>query len=301
MVPVLSWVALLLTLFQLGWAGTYSQVTNFGANPSGAKMFLYKPTKIATNPAVIVAVHYCSGNAQAYYTGTPYASLAETYGYLVIYPESPYSGTCWDVSSKATQTRDGGANSNSIANMVKYAISSLGADANKIYVVGASSGAMMTNILVSTYPDLFQAGIVYAGVPAGCFYTGTVNGWNSDCAQGRVIKTGEQWAQIVYAMYAGYTGRRPKMLIYHGSADTTLLPRNYNETIKQWNAVLGNSETPTQILPNTPKAPYTKYVYNTTVQGVYGTGIGHSIAYNGQDDLKWFGIISSTMGTVRRD
>jgi acetylxylan esterase len=291
MVSLMSLAALLFGLVQLSWAGTYSQISNFGANPSGAKMFLYKPNNVAAKPAVIVAVHHCQGTAQSYYGSTPYARFADTYGFLVIYPESPYSGTCWDVSSKATQTRDGGANSNSIANMVKYAISTLGADASKIYLQGSSSGAMMANILVSTYPDLFQSAIVYAGVPAGCFFTNSVNGWNSDCAQGKVIHSPQEWAQIVYNMYTGYTGRRPKMQIYHGSADSTLRPQNYNETIKQWSGVFGYSN-PTQVLPNTPKSPYTKYIYGPNLQGIYGTGVGHGFENAGLDDLRWYGIIS---------
>lgn len=138
------WVALLLALARLSWAGTYSQVTSFGANTSGTKMYIYVPTNLASNPAIIVAIHYCSGTAQAYYTNTPYAQYAETYGFIVIYPESPYSGTCWDVSSKEALTHDGGADSNSIANMVRYTISTYGADSSRVYVTGTSSGAMMT-------------------------------------------------------------------------------------------------------------------------------------------------------------
>lgn len=72
---------------------------------------------------------------------------------------------------------------------------------------------------------MFAAATVYSGVPAGCFYTGTVNGWNSSCSQGQSIHTQTEWANTVYAMYPGYTGARPKMLILHGSADTTLLPQ----------------------------------------------------------------------------
>lgn len=30
----------------------------------------------------------CSGTAQAYYTGSKFAQLAETYGYVVLYPSS---------------------------------------------------------------------------------------------------------------------------------------------------------------------------------------------------------------------
>jgi acetylxylan esterase len=75
------------------------------------------------------------------------------------------------------------------------------------------------------YPDLYKAAAAYAGVPAGCFYTGTVAGWNSTCANGQSITTQEHWARTALDMYPGYTGPRPRMLIYHGSADTTIYPR----------------------------------------------------------------------------
>lgn len=107
-------------------------------------MYTYVPDKLASKPAVIVAIHYCSGTANAYYTGSPYAKLADQYGFIVIYPESPYSGTCWDVSSKATLTHNGGGNSNSIANMVTYTLNKYKGDASRVFVTGSSSGAMMT-------------------------------------------------------------------------------------------------------------------------------------------------------------
>jgi acetylxylan esterase len=120
------------------------QVTNFGANTSGTKMFIYVPDKLAANPAIIVAMHYCTGTAQAYYSNTPYAQLSEQYGFIVIYPESPYNGGCWDVSSTASLTHNGGADSNSIANMVSYTLNRYNADSKRVFVTGTSSGAMMT-------------------------------------------------------------------------------------------------------------------------------------------------------------
>lgn len=210
-------------------AASLTQVTDFGDNTSGTKMYIYVPDDLAssttTNAPIVVAIHYCTGTASAYYSGTPYASLADQYGFIVIYPESPYSGTCWDVSSAASETHDGGADTSSIVNMVSYTISKYGADSSRVFATGSSSGAMMTNVLAATYPDVFAAATVYSGVPAGCFYTGTVNGWNSTCAQGQSIHTQEVWADTALAMYPGYTGSRPKMLIFHGSADTTLYPQ----------------------------------------------------------------------------
>lgn len=125
-------------------AAQLQEITDFGDNPSGARMFIHVPDGIGASPAVVVAVHYCTGTAEAYYQGTAWASLAAEHNIVVVYPESPYDGKCWDVSSDATLTHEGGANSNSIANMAKWAIEQYGADTSKIFVTGSSSGAMMT-------------------------------------------------------------------------------------------------------------------------------------------------------------
>ncbi|KAK7995901.1 hypothetical protein PG991_015368 [Apiospora marii] len=274
------------------------QVSGFGSNPSGAKMFIYVPNNVASKPAVVVAIHHCQGTGTSYYQSTPYARLADQYGFIVIYPESPYSGTCWDVSSTATLTHNGGANSNSIANMVTYTLSKYGADASRVYVTGSSSGAMMTNVMAATYPDMFAAGNVYNGVPAGCFYTGTVNGWNSTCSQGNSRATPEQWAATVRKMYPGYAGNYPRLQIYHGGSDTTLYPNNYNETIKEWAGVDGyNYQAPVQTLGGTPIQQCTKYIFGDRLQGIYCPSIGHTVPVQGEEDLKWFGIIGGGGGS----
>ncbi|KAI0867588.1 putative acetyl xylan esterase [Hypoxylon argillaceum] len=283
-----------LALSGLASAASLQQVTSFGANTSGTKMYTYVPDNLATNPAVIVAIHYCSGTAAAYYAGTPYAALADQYGFVVIYPESPYSGTCWDVSSSAALTHGGGADSSSIVNMVTYTLDKYNGDKSRVFVTGTSSGAMMTNVLAATYPDIFAAGIAYAGVPATCFYTGTVDGWNSTCSQGQLNLSQQYWASAALAAYPGYAGPRPRMRIHHGTADTTLYPQNYYETIKQWTGVFGYSTTPVATYPNTPRSPYTRYVFGPNVEGVLGEGITHNIDIFGDADMQWFGFTVSS-------
>ncbi|KAK7722255.1 hypothetical protein SLS64_000791 [Diaporthe eres] len=276
-------------------AQAITQVTNFGANTSGTKMYIYVPSKLAASPPIIVAIHYCTGTAQGYYNGSPYAQLADQKGFIVIYPESPYSGTCWDVSSRAALTHNGGGDSNSIANMVTYALKQYNGDATKVFVTGSSSGAMMTNVMAATYPEMFAAGIPYSGTPAGCFYSqsGGVDAWNSSCASGQIHSTPQVWAGMVKDMYPGYTGTYPKMQVYHGSADTTLYPSNYNETIKQWAGVFGFDYTkPDTTAANTPQSGYTTYSWGSPVklQGIYANGVGHTVPIRGSDDMKFFGL-----------
>lgn len=96
-----------------------------------------------------------TGTAQQYYTNSPYAQLGEEYGFITIYPSSPYDGTCWDVSSQAALTHDGGGDSNSIANMVTWTIKQYNADSSKVFVTGSSSGAMMTVTIHLFFSELY--------------------------------------------------------------------------------------------------------------------------------------------------
>ena len=47
------------------------------------------------------------------------------------------------------------------------------------------------------------------------------------------------------AMYPGDTGVRPRIQLWHGSADTIINYANYTEAVEQWTNVLGLSATPT--------------------------------------------------------
>ena len=129
--------------------GGLQRVQDFGPNSSGTRMYIYVPQTLPQKPAIVVGVHYCGGTAQGYYNGSPYKNLADQKKFIVIYPESPYNGGCWDVSSKAALVRGKGADSESIANMVKYTISKYNADPKKVYAIGESSGAMMTVLMTS--------------------------------------------------------------------------------------------------------------------------------------------------------
>ncbi|KIM34197.1 carbohydrate-binding module family 1 protein [Serendipita vermifera MAFF 305830] len=273
----------------LGAANQLQQVTaNIGANPNNVGFYVYKPTKLANPTPLIVAIHYCTGSAQAYFTGSQYANLADTYGFIVVYPDSPRSGKCFDVASAATLKHDGGGDSQGIASMIKYAIANYGVSASRVFVTGTSSGAMMTQVLAGSYPDLFQAASAYNGVPFACF-AGTSD-WNSACANGQISKTAAQWGDLVRAAYPGYTGARPKMMLWHGTVDTTLSYNNYGEALKQWSNVLGVSQTATA--SNDPQSGYTKSQYACSLIGYSAAGVGHTVPIHESIELAWFGITS---------
>ncbi|KAF8893493.1 acetyl xylan esterase [Infundibulicybe gibba] len=267
--------------------GSLQQVTNFGTNPTNVGMFVYRPARVAASPPLIVAIHYCSGTAQAYFTGTEYANLADSLGFIVIYPNAPDSGGCWDVHTNATLTHDAGGDSLGIASMIRYAISTYGVDANRVFATGTSSGAMMTNVLAGAYPDLIKAGSAFAGVPYGCFAGPDL--WNTACATGTITKTALQWGDLVRGGYPGFTGTRPKMQIWQGTLDTTLNYHNFGEGIKQWTNIFGYS-TPTSTQQNSPLSGWTRMTYGPNFQAISAAGVDHNIPVQANDVLVWFGI-----------
>ncbi|KAG9096604.1 hypothetical protein FS749_008122, partial [Ceratobasidium sp. UAMH 11750] len=255
--------------------GTLTEITNFGSNPTNVRNYVYVPTTLKTSPGLLAAIHYCSGTAQAFYTGTSYKQLADQYGFIVLYPNAPDSGGCWDVHSNATLTHNAGGDSLGIVNGMRYLISTFGVNPAKVFATGLSSGAMMTNVLAGAYPDLIKAGAAFAGVPYGCFAGPDM--WNSACANGQVVKTAQQWGDLARTGYPGYTGSRPKMQLWHGTADTTLYTQNFYEEVKQWTNVFGVSQTATATTQNWPVSGWTKSDYGPNVEAILAQGVTHNI------------------------
>jgi poly(hydroxyalkanoate) depolymerase family esterase len=275
-----------LTIARPASAASLVEVTNFGNNPTNLRMHLYVPDRVVSpRPPILVAVHYCTGTGPAFYSGTQFASLADQYGFIVIYPSATRSGQCFDVSSPAALSHSGNSDPAGIVSMVRWVVANRNGDANRVYATGASSGAMMTNVLLATYPDVFKAGAAFAGVPHACFATTDGSSWNSQCANGQRIMTAQQWGDLVRSAYPGYTGARPRMQLWHGTADTTLQYPNFGEEIKQWTNVHGLSQTPS--MTDTPQSGWTRTRYGGTgvqapVEGISLQGVGHNVPLSGQ-------------------
>ncbi|MET0133162.1 MAG: PHB depolymerase family esterase [Kibdelosporangium sp.] len=289
---------LLLTASPKASAASLNEVTNFGTNPTNLRMHLYVPDNVTSKPAVLLAVHYCTGTGPAYYSGTEYARMADRYGFIVIYPSATRSGQCFDVSSPQALRRDGGSDPVGLMSMVRYVLQNRNGDASRVFVTGTSSGAMMTNVMLGNYPDVFKAGAAFAGVPFGCFATTDGSSWNSACAQGNLIKTAAQWGDLVRAAHPGHTGARPRMQLWHGTADDTLRYPNFTEEIKQWTNVSGLSQTPTGT--DSPQSTWTRTRYNSgstvQVEAISIQGGSHNVLVNGmaQYVMDFFGLSGST-------
>nr|WP_307679954.1 PHB depolymerase family esterase [Streptomyces sp. V4I2] len=277
---------------------TLTEVTDFGTNPSNLQMYLYVPDSVTANPAVVVAVHYCTGSGPAMYSGTEWASLADRYGFVVVYPSVTRASKCFDVSSPQALKRGGGSDPVGIKSMVDWVTRTYSADPDRIFATGISSGAMMTNVLLGDYPDVFSAGAAFSGVPFGCFATTDGSEWNSACSGGTVTHTPQEWGDLVRAAYPGYTGPRPRMQVWHGTEDDVLRYPNFGEEIKQWTNVLGVSQTPAAT--DQPVSGWIRTRYGATgdrapVEAISLQGVGHNLYANGMAAraLTFFGLDTS--------
>jgi acetylxylan esterase len=277
---------------------TLTEVTGFGPNPTNLQMHLYVPNRVRPRPAIVVALHYCTGSGPAMFSGTQFASLADRDGFIVIYPSATRDGHCFDVSSPGALTHNGDSDPVGIVAMVRYVQRQHRADRHRVFVTGISSGAMMTNVLLGDYPDVFRAGSAMSGVPFGCFATTDGSMWNSTCANGNLIKTAQEWGDQVRAAFPRYRGPRPRMQLWHGTADTILFYPNFGEAVKQWTNVLRTCRT----VVDNPRPTWTHTTYfdrfgRPAVDAYSVDGGSHNLAF---DVPEWAQLAVAFFGLATR-
>jgi acetylxylan esterase len=283
-----------LVLAFASWASAQlTTVPNFGNNPTGLTMEVFRPSNLPQKPAIVLALHPCGGSGGGYAGQTGYTNLASQRGFIAIFPSSRRDFNCWDVATTSSLTRDGGGDSTGLANMVKYAIQTWGADASRVFVTGSSSGCMMTNVMIAAYPDLFKAATCYSGVAAGCLRGSPGSSPISadpTCANGQINQTPAQWAQRAKDIYPGYSGAYPKLKTLHGTADSLVRIANLDQQLAQWSTIHGISLTATR--PNTPQNGYTELVYGdgSKLVGISAANVGHTVPVNSALDMAWFGL-----------
>ncbi|MBN2442606.1 MAG: PHB depolymerase family esterase [Spirochaetales bacterium] len=268
--------------------------------PSEVNMYIYVPGAPSSKPPIVVSCHSCGNSASGQFNNNQkIVAAANKVGFIMIFPDNSQKN-CWDVGSNASLTHDGGGDTQAIAQMVQYTLTTYNADPDRVYIMGGSSGAMMTQAMLAVYPEIFKGGSARAGVPAGCWADGysASNQWCGNCAGGNTIKTAQAWGDQARGMYPGYNGPRPRIQLYHGMVDTTISYKNMGEAIKQWTNVLGLSSSPAyEDTISPPNAGYTyerKFWEDECGFIVFETwsspGNGHSMSYEENAILAFFGL-----------
>jgi poly(hydroxyalkanoate) depolymerase family esterase len=179
--------------------------SNFGFGAT-LQADLYTPTTVAASPAVLVAIHYCSGNKSNAHGW--FDSYADKNGFYIIAPDA--GKNCFDSSA----SRDG--DKAAIVKMVQYLIDNKSADKNRVFAAGFSSGGCMTNTLLAIYPDVFAGGAAMPGFPAGGWPAGDTS--CTKCGSSPPSTDGKYWGDIARKAFA-WNGTYPCSQQWVGGAD----------------------------------------------------------------------------------
>lgn len=219
-----------------------SPVTEFGSNPGNLRMFVYVPDRLPKAPALVVVLHGCTQTAAGYDEGAGWSRLADRYGFALLLPEQQQANnakTCFNWFEPGDIAR-GRGEALSIRQMVERMVADHGIDRRRIFVTGLSAGGAMASVMLATYPEVFAAGAIIAGLPYGG--ATTVQEALASMFQGRSLPARE-WGERVRAA-SPHKGPWPRVSVWHGSADATVKPTNADEIVKQWADVHGLAPTP---------------------------------------------------------
>ncbi|MFG3686452.1 PHB depolymerase family esterase [Micromonospora sp. NPDC047740] len=254
-------------------AASLTQVTGFGSNPGNLAMYAYRPDGLPANAPAVVLLHGCTQNAGGYFANSGWQKYADLWKFALIVAQQPAannSSSCFNWFETGDTAR-GQGEALSIKQMVDYARTNYGTDAARVYVSGLSAGGAMSAVMLATYPDIFAAGSVIAGLPYRCA-TSSTSAYS--CMNPGVDKTPAQWGDLVRNAYPGYAGKRPRVAIWHGTGDYTVAVANAVESRDQWTNVLGVSQTPTSTA--TLPAGTSLEVYGSDQVRLYRVaGMGH--------------------------
>ena len=210
-----------------------TQVTTFGSNPGNLNCYKFVPSNMPAHAPLVVVLHGCGQTALSYSTETAWDSLAQVHKFYVVYGEQNLvnnSSNCFNYWEAANCSRNQGE-ALSVKQMTDYMKGNYSIDSTRVFVTGLSAGGAMTAVMLSVYPDVFNAGAVMSGLP----YDPLVALDSVEYAMlGDISHTPQQWGNIVRGQYPGYTGSYPRLSVFQGTADAVVNIENSHELVKQF-------------------------------------------------------------------
>jgi feruloyl esterase len=210
---------------------------NFGSNPGNLRMFSYLPPALGSKSALVVVLHGCTQTAAGYDHGSGWSTLADRYGFALLLPEQQRSNntnSCFNWFQTGDIRRDEGE-ALSIRQMVEIMAINNDIDRDRIFITGLSAGGAMTSVMLACYPELFAAGAIIAGLPYGAAHD-VQQAFESmfQCPP----RSPQAWGDLVRGA-SPHAGPWPRVSVWHGAADKTVVPANAREIRKQWSNVHG--------------------------------------------------------------
>ncbi len=224
--------------------GSLAEVVGFGANLGDLRMLTFLPEAMVRRPALVVVLHGCTQTAAGYDLGTGWSELAEEYGFALLFPEQKQGNNprlCFNWFQNG-DIRRGSGEAASIREMIEVMIVEHGVDRERIFITGLSAGGAMAGVMLAAYPEMFAAGGMIAGLPYAVA-TSVQQALHSMYSGDR--RTAADWGDLVRGASV-HRGPWPRISVWQGDADTTVVPMNAGEIVKQWADVHGLPAEPTE-------------------------------------------------------
>ena len=186
-------------------------------NPGNLLGRCYVPADLAGPAPLVVVLHGCTQNAAVYDHGSGWSRLADRHGFLLLFPEQQRANNpmlCFNWFSGDDSQR-GMGEAASIRAMIEAMAKAHDVDPARIFVTGLSAGGAMASVMLATYPELFAAGAIIAGMAYGC--ASDVAG-AFDCMSGRASADARELGAKVRRA-SPHKGPWPRVQVWQGSAD----------------------------------------------------------------------------------
>jgi len=214
-----------------------TEIRSFGSNPGALRMFAHVPRQMSDQRALVVVLHGCTQSAADYDLGAGWSTLADRFGFCLLFPEQQAANNpnrCFNWFQPEDSSR-GSGEAQSIRQMIDRMVSDHDIDPERVFVTGLSAGGAMASVMLATYPDVFAGGAIIAGLPYGA--ANNVQQAFQTMFQSPP-RPSRAWGDLVRAA-SPHRGPWPRISVWHGGVDATVIPSNAAEIIKQWTDVHG--------------------------------------------------------------
>jgi poly(3-hydroxybutyrate) depolymerase len=140
----------------------------------------------------------------------------------------------------------------------------------------------MASVMLAAYPDLFSAGAILAGVAYGCADS---VGEAFDCMGGRSSPDSAGLARSVRSA-SPHKGPWPRVQVWQGSADRTVVPSNADAIVLQWTALHGLDRAPDRVdeVDGHPRRAWLDGGGRPLVEQYSVTGMAHGVPLDGSGE-----------------
>lgn len=229
-----TWLATAASAFAAGPAGHWD-VGLFG-NIFGAREYqVWVPAGYdATQPLpVLLVLHGCVTGPNLMGEASGFNDVADTEGFLVVYPRQNVTANparCWNWQLPINQAR-GSGEASILAGIVDQVKGSYSVDPRRVYVTGISAGGAMTSIMLACYSDVFAAGAIHSG---GMYKGATTVSGSAYALLAGSIYSPDSNGRLAWQCSGSPTPRPIPVLVFHGTADSTVNPVNGQQAVRQF-------------------------------------------------------------------